>query len=53
MMNALESGADYQSVNAAVLSAVQLKSNSYKKTKLVTRRVKGIWSNFLFKQEAV
>jgi hypothetical protein len=53
MMNALVSGADFQSANAAALSAVQLKSNSYKKTKLVIRRVKGICSNFLFEQEAV
>jgi hypothetical protein len=53
MMNALVSGADFQSANAAALSAVQLKSNSYKKTKLVIRRVKGICSNSLFAQEAV
>jgi hypothetical protein len=53
MMSALESGADYQSVNAVALSAGQLKSNNYKNSKLLTRRVKENWSNFLFKQEAV
>jgi hypothetical protein len=53
MMSALESGADYQSVNAVALSAVQLKSNNNKNPKLLTRRVKENWSNFLFKQEAV
>jgi hypothetical protein len=36
----LESGADYQSVNAVALSAGQLKSNNYKKTKLLIQRVK-------------
>jgi hypothetical protein len=53
MMSALESGADYQSVNAVALSAGQLKSNNYKKTKLLIKRVKETWSNFLFKQGAV
>jgi hypothetical protein len=53
MMSALESGAVYQSVNAVASSAVQLKSNNYKNSTLLTRRVKETWSNFLFKQEAV
>jgi hypothetical protein len=53
MMSALESGADYQSVNAVASSAVQLKSHNYKNSTLLTRRVKETWSNFLFKQEAV
>jgi hypothetical protein len=53
MMSALESGAVYQSVNAVASSAVQLKSNKYKNSTLLTRRVKETWSNFLFKQEAV
>jgi hypothetical protein len=53
MMSALESGAVYQSVNAVASSAVQLKSNNYKNSTLLSRRVKENWSNFLFKQEAV
>jgi hypothetical protein len=53
MMSALVSGADFQSANVVASSAVQLKFNSCKKTRLSTRRAKENWSNFSFKQEAV